>query len=99
MICSHWVLTGIAGLVVSAGSIVTGESVATKLTDGEITEGVMQRIAADDPSVASNILVSTHDGVVTLTGRKLTLGDILAVMRDATDAQGVVRVQSQLTLM
>jgi|HubBroStandDraft_2_1064218.scaffolds.fasta_scaffold1036580_1 osmotically-inducible protein OsmY len=99
MICSQWVLTSIAGLVVSVGSVATDENVATKLTDGEITAEVNQKIAMDDPSVASRILVSTHDGVVTLIGRKLSLGDMLAVTRDANDVQGVVRVDSRLTLM
>lgn len=99
MTCGQRMLIGIAGLVVAAGSVSTAESVATIVTDGEITQGLSRRIATDDPAVASSILIATQHGVVTLTGRKMTPGDILVVMGDATRSPGVVRVESELTLL
>jgi osmotically-inducible protein OsmY len=99
MIVTQWIIAGSAGLVVSAGSVGTAENLAARMTDREVTEQVIARIAASDPSIASSIGVSTRAGVVTLTGPKLTPGDVLVVTRDADDTRGVVRVENRLGRM
>jgi osmotically-inducible protein OsmY len=52
----------------------------------------------NDPAIAPSILVSTHDGVVTLQGRTTTKGNILNALHDAESVGGVVRVDNQLKL-
>jgi len=99
MICTQWIIAGAAGVVISAGSVGTAENLARKLADAEITEQVMHKVATNDPSVASRVVISTHAGVVTLSGGKMTPGDILLMTRDATETAGVVRVEDRLTLM
>jgi osmotically-inducible protein OsmY len=69
---------------------------STKVDDQQITDQVKQKLAAADPTVAPHILVTTHDGVVTLMGMQMSQGDILAAKHDAESVDGVVRVDSRL---
>jgi osmotically-inducible protein OsmY len=98
MIFGQWLITGAAGLVVATGTIGTAENLAMGLTDRQITDQVIQQIAVDDPTAATAVLVTTRNRVVTLSGGRLTPGDILAVTHAASDAHGVRGVDSHLTL-
>ncbi|HTB65651.1 MAG TPA: BON domain-containing protein [Steroidobacteraceae bacterium] len=68
----------------------------TKVDDRQITEQVKQKLAMNDPTVAPHIVVTTHDGVVTLMGTDVPKGDILNAMHDAESVDGVVRVDNRL---
>jgi osmotically-inducible protein OsmY len=87
-----------AGLLASTSMLANAENLGPKLSDQQITEQVKQSLAMNDPAIAPSILVSTHDGVVTLQGRTMTKGNILAALHDAENVSGVVRVDNQLKL-
>jgi osmotically-inducible protein OsmY len=86
------------GMVVAAPLLANAEDLGTKLTDQQITTQVMQQLKMNDPAVAASILVTTHDGVVTLEGRAMTPQDILTAKHDAEAVGGVVRVENHLRL-
>jgi osmotically-inducible protein OsmY len=82
--------------IASTPLLVHAENPSTRVDDQQITEQVKQKLAMDDPAVAPHILVSTRDGVVTLMGTEVPKGDILNVIRDAENVDGVVRVDNRL---
>ena len=98
MIRNHLVTVAFTGLLVTAGGLAYAEDVGTKLTDDQITQTVKEKLATDEPAVANSILVSTHDGVVTLMGQELSPGDIQTALRDANRTDGVVRVDNRLKM-
>src|ERR1700733_6398080 len=55
-------------LIASTPILVHAESQSSKVDDQQITEQVKQKLAMNDPTVAPHIVVTTHDGVVTLMG-------------------------------
>jgi osmotically-inducible protein OsmY len=85
-----------ATFVMSTPVLVHSEDLGTKVPDEQITEQVKQKLAMDDPTVASHILVTTRDGVVTLMGMQLQPQDILTAMHDAQSVDGVVRVENRM---
>jgi osmotically-inducible protein OsmY len=85
-----------AGLLVAVGGLAKAEDVATKASDQQITKQVKEKLAADEPTVAPRIMVMTTDGVVTLLGRALNVGDIQTAVQDANATDGVVRVDNRL---
>ena len=85
-----------AALVASTPILVHAESQSSKVDDQQITEQVKQKLAMNDPTVAPHIVVTTHDGVVTLMGTDVPKGDILNAMHDAERVDGVVRVDNRL---
>src|SRR5580704_8632297 len=82
--------------IASTSMLVHAATQTTKVDDRQITEQVKQKLAMDDPTVASRIFVSTHDGVVTLMGTEVPKGDILNAMHEAQSVDGVVRVDNRL---
>ncbi len=82
--------------IASAPMLLHAEDQSTKVNDQQITEQVKQKLEMSDPNVASHILVTTHDGVVTLRGEEVPQGDILNATHDAQSVDGVVRVDNRL---
>ncbi|MGC1457759.1 MAG: BON domain-containing protein [Steroidobacteraceae bacterium] len=66
--------------------------------DLQITENVKDKLQRDEPSIAPSITVTTHDGVVTLTGVALTQDYIVKAGFDARSVAGVVEVKNELSL-
>jgi osmotically-inducible protein OsmY len=93
----HIVTLAVAAVLAVAGTVASAEDQATKLSDEQITQNVKQKLASDDSTVAPRIIVSTHDGVVTLMGFELTPGNIKAAVADANATDGVVRVENRLS--
>jgi osmotically-inducible protein OsmY len=85
-----------ATIVMSTPVVVQSEDLGTKVSDEQITAQVKQKLAMDNPTVAPHILVTTHDGVVTLMGMQLHPQDILTAMHDAQSVDGVVRVENRM---
>jgi osmotically-inducible protein OsmY len=96
MNCKHLMMVAVSGVLMAAGSVAGAEDLATRTTDQMITQQVKQKLASDDPRVAPRIFVTTRDGVVTLLGRELTPWEIQTALNDATNTQGVVRVENRL---
>jgi osmotically-inducible protein OsmY len=86
----------VAALLVGASGLAVGEDAATKQIDEQITQQIQEKLATDEPSLTPHIVVSTHDGVVTLAGLGLTPEDVQTAVRDANDTGGVVRVENHL---
>ena len=87
-----------SGLLASTSMLAQAEEVGTKITDQQITDQVKQNLQTNDPTVAPSVFVSTHDGVVTLEGKAMTKGNILAALHDAEAVGGVIRVENHLKL-
>jgi osmotically-inducible protein OsmY len=71
---------------------------ASQQSDLLITANVKGKLEADVPDVAPAIKVSTHDGVVTLTGVALTQDYLVKAVFDARSVDGVVQVKNELSL-
>ena len=71
---------------------------AVQQKDMQITDIVKSKLEADILAVAHAIVVSTHDGVVTLKGVALTNDYALKAIFDARSVSGVVQVKDQLSL-
>ena len=71
---------------------------ATAQKDLQITDDVKGKLEANDPDVASAIVVSTHDGVVTLKGVALNNAYIVKAIFDARSVEGVVQVKNELSV-
>jgi osmotically-inducible protein OsmY len=69
------------------------------LSDSQITDRVVGKLAVDDPAIVKRVQVATKDGVVTLTGRATTGGEAMKALRDAGSVSGVVKVENHLQLM
>jgi osmotically-inducible protein OsmY len=82
--------------IASTPMLVHAENQVTRVDDQQITDQVKQKLAMDDPTMAPHILVTTRDGVVTLTGMEVPKGNILAAMHAAESVDGVVRVDNRL---
>jgi osmotically-inducible protein OsmY len=66
--------------------------------DATITTNVKAKIAAASPALANAVTVTTHEGVVTLTGAVDTEGIKSAVEQDAKSVAGVKSVTNSLTV-
>jgi osmotically-inducible protein OsmY len=86
----------VAGLLLGASGLAAADEDATTQIDEQITQQVQEKLATDEPSLTPHIVVSTHDGVVTLAGLGLTPEDVQMAVRDASDTGGVVRVENHL---
>lgn len=71
---------------------------ATQENDIQITDNVKSKLEANDADVASAIVVSTHDGVVTLKGVALNNDYIAKAIFDARSVAGVVQVKNELSV-
>ena len=69
---------------------------ADEAGDRQITQLVKKKLAANEPQIARQIEVTTHDGVVTLRGKAMTPKYMLAALRDAGSVQGVTKVENRL---
>jgi len=67
--------------------------------DAQITRRVLARIEQDMPYSASEFRVSTHDGVVTLSGRAETSYAEERAIEDAHGVHGVTEVRDDLTVV
>ena len=74
----------------------TGSVLASDASDQEITQSVKDKLATSVPQIARRIEVTTHDGVVTLTGTTLTTNYMLSVLQQARSVQGVTKVENPL---
>jgi len=94
------------GVLVATGALAHAQSYngraavpdANPQSDQQITERVKDKIAVDEPGVASRIAVTTNGGVVTLQGIAMTQQYILKALFDAESVGGVVHVNNRLTL-
>lgn len=82
--------------IASTPMLVHAEDQSLKVNDQQITDQVKQKLAMDEPAMAPHIMVSTRDGVVTLMGTEMPLGDIMNATHDAQSVDGVVRVDNRL---
>ena len=78
-------------------SVAPGDAPASQ-SDLLITANVKGKLQTDIPDVAPAIAVSTHDGVVTLTGVALTQDYLVKALFDARSVDGVVQVKDELSL-
>ena len=86
------------GLLLTGGMPLLNAQDAPTPADAAITQHVKDTLAQKDPIIAPRVEVSTHAGVVTLSGIALTQQYILNALRDARSVDGVVKVENRLRL-
>jgi osmotically-inducible protein OsmY len=89
------VLSGIAAVLLLTTTV---SAQADEASDQQITQLVKDKLANKDPQISRRIVVTAHDGVVTLEGTALTLPYMLSAVRDAGSVPGVTKVQNHLGL-
>jgi hypothetical protein len=68
------------------------------LSDDELTQLVREWLAGNDSIDADDVMVSVEDGVVRLSGRVGTEGELRIAERLVTDSLGIVNVENELVV-
>ena len=84
-------------LTLLAGAAALADNSAP-VSDSQITDRVVGKLAVDDPDVAKHLSVETKDGVVTISGHAFSGSQAGKVLRDAQSVSGVVKVQNHISL-
>ena len=87
----------VALVLAAAGAWMLYPAAAAAADDTAITASVKDRLAAH-AEANRNIVVETHDGVVTLEGFALTPTAVLRAMLDARSIPGVVKVENRVRI-
>jgi len=86
-------------VVLGATVVAPGARAAQTVSDSHITSEVTAKLNTYDPDMARLIRVSTHDGVVTLSGHAWTNAALAKATRIAWSVDGVVKVENHIALM
>jgi osmotically-inducible protein OsmY len=88
----------VAGSLALVAGMAFADAPAPQATDSQITDRVMGKLSVDDPQLIKRVQVETKDGVVTLSGRAYTGGEMAKALRDAGSVAGVVKVQNRMSM-
>jgi hyperosmotically inducible protein len=91
------IMSAMAGSVlVAASAWATSSTSTTSAMDNTITSKVQAKLAGDSPDMAQQIQVSTHEGVVTLSGYAASGLAENKAMQDAKQVAGVNSVENRM---
>ena len=68
-------------------------------SDAEITDQVAAKLAQESPDLAQRVKVTTHDGVVTLSGSAESGELALKALNDAHRVPGVTQVRNRMKVV